>query len=94
MPLHEDDWILFPSIILFWISLVFLTKLSKEKKLTFSFNAIVHFVYLFWFIYGMCFNSDNGKGFAYWFYTLLIIILHVLSNMIQITVLLLRRKKS
>ncbi|MFM6944302.1 MAG: hypothetical protein ACKOXV_03370, partial [Bacteroidota bacterium] len=78
--MNEDNLLLLISFIIFFLSLFILLKKTKNKKSTLIINLIIHFIYSFYLLYGLLYDSEGGSGLAWWFFLLISLWLHSIIN--------------
>jgi hypothetical protein len=84
--MNEDNKILLFSYLIFWGTLLLLTIKSKNRKRTLVLNVPFHILYSSYFLYGLIYKSHGGNALVWWFYLLIIIVLHWLVNVTNLLI--------
>ncbi len=86
----EDNLILLFAFIICWLTIVWLTLISINKKRTLIINLFTQVAYSLFFFYGLNFKSEYGGGLVWWFFFLIVIGAHFFVNATIATIILIR----
>lgn len=90
--MDEDDLIIIYAFVIYWIILLILTFLSKQKKRVFLINFMLHVLYSSYFIYELYYKPQGWKNsLNLWALLLSFIGIHWVLNLIHLVILIIKK---
>jgi hypothetical protein len=93
-----DDQILLLDFVIYWLSLIFITWISKERVKAFIINFSIHIIYSSYMLYGLKLKQypegSGGITLGWLVFLLIILAIHSLLNIIIATTKLFKNIKS